>query len=67
MRVVLGALRFFVALFGSLASGVYILFGVLYDEEATRYLGAVGGRTESVDQPLTSRDYSVTHVLTHTH
>ena len=40
-RVGLGALRFFVAAMASLISALYIVFGVLYDSEKGRWLGAV--------------------------
>lgn len=40
-RRTLGVLRFFVAAFCLLLSALYISFGVLYDIEATRYIGAV--------------------------
>ena len=40
-RVVLGVLRFCISLMASLVSSMYILFGVLYDNGPTRYLGAV--------------------------
>ena len=37
----LGVLRFFVASTASLISGMYIVFGILYDSESQRWLGAV--------------------------
>ena len=40
-RVGLGALRFFVAAMASLISALYIVAGVLYDSEETRFFGAV--------------------------
>ena len=69
MRVALGALRFFVASFGSLVSALYITFGVLYDEEATRWMGAVGvwGESNLLIHDAARLLRHVTHVLTHTH
>ena len=80
-RVALGALRFFVAMVASLISAIYIMFGVMYDSEDTRWIGAVreGVRegtlaasfenTPPVDcrrpSPTTARMH--THALTHTH
>ena len=40
-RVGLGTLRFCVAAMASLISAMYIMFGVLYDTEETRYIGAM--------------------------
>jgi len=40
-RVVLGMLRFFVAMFASFISAAYIVFGVAYDSEDMRWMGAV--------------------------
>ena len=40
-RVGLGALRLFVAAMASLISALYIMWGVLYDTEETRWLGAM--------------------------
>ena len=41
MRWVLGIFRFAVAVFTSLVGGLYILLGLLYDDKATRWVGAV--------------------------
>ena len=41
-RLALGVLRFFACVLASVISGLYVGFGVMYDSEQLRWLGAVG-------------------------